>query len=202
MKALGVAQLFALLLATGVIISCADRCRERERVPFHEIINAYCKPFKPGSWWVFGNSVGVRDSVYVTEYEENWKLDRGDRRRCYEVPITTVSLRTTSIGASGAVHLTYYVSQEGTETAAKFSSVLGEAGTSLAGFGYSTVDGLLSCSIISDTTAGSSQYVDALLATRAEADAMIPRLLLAKGIGIVGYMTQADTFNLITHHVP
>lgn len=202
MKALRVAQLFTVLLVTGGIVSCADRCRERERVPFHEIINAYCKPFKPGSWWVFGNSAGVQDSIYVYGYNENWQLDRGGRRRCYEVPITTVSLRTTSIGASGAAHLTYYVSQEGTETAARFSSVLGGAGPSLAGFGYSTVDGMLSCSIISDTIAGSSQYVDALLATRPEADAMIPRLLLAKGIGIVGYMTQTDTFNLITHHVP
>lgn len=202
MKAPGFAPQIALLLGTAVIGSCADRCRGRDRLPFLEELDAYCNAFKPGSWWVYGNSAGIRDSVYVIGYKESWDLAHGDRRHCYELPITTVSLRTASIGSSGAVHITYYVIKEGRETAARFNPDIREAGPSIAGFGYSTVEGYLSCSIISDTTAGSSHYVDALLATRADPDAVIPRLLLAKGIGIVGYITPTDTFNLIAHHVP
>jgi len=193
-----------MAVAVGLLFlsACGKRCKEWVRLPYPEQLHAYMKAYKPGSWWVYENTMGQRDSVYLTEYRETMEAVREGDRPCFGMPTTEFALRTTGMDTTGKVYVTYRLGLKGRSVETRMR-VNGFHGPELMTFVHNADQGYYAALVV-DTSMASSSYTDALLVRRHQGlvGRDLDAILLAKGIGIVGYTTLTDTFTLTTYHIP
>lgn len=190
------------LVLLHFIVSCGKRCRDTEILPYPEELHAYLKPYKLGSWWVYGNSSGSRDSVYVTEFNESTMSSGLEGPTCLALPVTKLSLRTTGMHPSETVYLTYRGNRPETGALVIMASNNYE-GLTLLRFGFSPGVGFGDASLI-DTTIASVPFTEILRVDR-NLDiqgATLNAAFIAQNIGIISYITQTDTFTLLDYHIP
>jgi len=190
------------LIILHLFVSCGKRCRDTEILPYPEVLDAYMRAYKPGGWWVYENSAGLRDSVYLTEYAEFSEIIDGRADPCLGLPTKQLALRTLRMDTIGSVYVTYQMGDGGRSASVDISAVRYQ-GWTLVRFGYSSQEGL-SVAIVQDTVVGPVQYEAAIrIDIRPHhGSRSLESILLVRDIGIVGYITSSDTFNITQYHIP
>jgi hypothetical protein len=190
------------LLFLHILMSCGKRCRDKEILPYPEELDVYMRAYKPGSWWVYESTSGLRDSVYLTEYKESLLITEEKGRSCIGWPITSFIFRTEHMDSTRMVFVSYRVRQSGQGA---FVSMYANRynGSSILFFGFVLQSGLVDAYVI-DTTVSSIAYSNAL---RVDRDVNVVArnlnsIILVQNIGIVAYINETDTFSLTEYHVP
>jgi hypothetical protein len=185
-----------------ILVSCGKRCRDIEVLPYPEELDAYLRAYKLGSWWVYENAVGFRDSVYLTEYREFSEIMDGRADPCFGLPTKQFALRTLGMDTLGSIHVTYQMGDGGRSASVDISAVRYQ-GWTLARLGYSSLEGL-SVELVQDTVISSVQYGSVIRVDHLPHHSLrsLRSIVLAQDIGIIGYITTSDTFNVTQYEVP
>ena len=189
------------IVALQLLLACSKRCRDPIMLPYPMELHAYMKPYRLGSWWVYENTTGIRDSVYLTEYKV-LRMIRDERTSpCRGIPITDFALKSIGMDTAGMVYFTYSTGQDAGAWIIMAARRYG--GRTLLMFGLDPELGFGYAQLI-DTTIASLPYSDLLRVYRRPdiSGGMIQVMFLAKNVGVVGYVTQTDTFTLTSYHIP
>lgn len=191
-----------LLIGVSSLGSCSKRCKDWVMLPYPEQLHAYMRPYKPGSWWVYESTTGLRDSVYLTEYRETREAVNEGDRPCFGMPTTEFALRTDGMDTTGMIYVTYALGDGGNGTSVGLSAI-GYQGWTLMRFGFHVQEGLTGV-LVQDTFVNTTLYENSLRIDRKLHNhaRQLESVLLAKDIGIVGYITETDTFSLSAFHIP
>jgi len=184
------------------LLACGKRCKEPVMFPYPAELHTYMDPYKPGAWWVYENSTGLRDSVYLTTYNETFLIQGDKGSSCFALTQREFSLRTVGMDSTGYVHVSYSVVLKGEGGGVVISSSP-QMTPGLFHFSYTNDEGYGGGHVI-DTTLGAVAFTAALRADRAMhvTARQLEAILLARDIGIVGYITNSDTFTLSSFHIP
>jgi hypothetical protein len=195
---------FWMALFIGLLFhsACSKRCKDWVKLPYPAQLHAYMKAYKTGSWWLYENTVGLRDSVYLTEYSETMEAVREGDRPCFGMTTTELALRTVGMDTTEVVYIRYAMGDGGKGTVVDLAA-LKHHGSTLLRFGEHVEQGL-SGTLLQDTIIGSVHYSDILRVYRSDYYSVrsLESIYMAKNIGIVGYTTLTDTFTLTTYHIP
>ena len=150
---------------------------------------------------MYENAAGFRDSVFLTEFIETWLTSGLEGPSCFAMPVTKFSLRTIGLDTSGHVYFTYRGYKSDVGALVNIASNRYE-GRTLSEFGFSPgVD--YGYATLIDTSIASVPYADVLRVDRPSdiSGGMVKAIFLAKDLGIIGYVTEMDTFTLTNYHI-
>jgi hypothetical protein len=190
------------LIILQCVLACGKRCTDPMMLPYPEELHAYMWPYKSGSWWVYENTAGLRDSVYLTEYREFSEPTDVRADPCFGLPTKQFALRSLGMDTLGSIYVTYQMGDGGRSASVDISAVRYQSWT-LARFGYSSSEGL-SVELVQDTVVGTVQYEAALRIDRKSHQPLrlLESVVIVRDVGIIGYITTSDTFNITQYYVP
>lgn len=177
-------------------ISCGGICSSRIDYKLDEVLKDYFLPHTRGSYWVYQNQESAKDSIFVTKSEflildANCNTEETLR---YTLKSSNRKLISTDSACFELKHSGFRSNQ--CRTGFGFFNEI------YYGFTSSDSDSLL----IKDANAefrtsknlNNKFYTGEIVEFITEQD---DHLYLQKGIGVIGWISKQDTFNLINHHI-
>lgn len=184
----------ALITITGMAsISCGGICSSRIDYKLDEVLKDYFLPHTRGSYWVYQNQESAKDSIFVTKSEfqildANCNTEETLR---YTLKSSARKLITTDSACFELNHYGFYTNE--CNTYGFFSRIYS---------GISPEDSIFirdaESLTINSVNLNNKFYTGEIVEFITEQD---DHLYLQKGIGVIGWISKQDTFNLINHHI-
>lgn len=174
-------------------ISCGGICSSRIDYKLDEVLKDYFLPHTRGSYWVYQNQESAKDSIFVTKSEfqildANCNTEETLR---YTLKSSARKLITTDSACFELNHYGFYTNE--CNTYGFFSRIYS---------GISPEDSIFirdaESLTINSVNLNNKFYTGEIVEFITEQD---DHLYLQKGIGVIGWISKQDTFNLINHHI-
>jgi hypothetical protein len=176
-------------------ISCRKKCTEEisTKRNLDPELDAYFGVFKMGNYWVYENQNQTkRDSIYVTAYERNYMLFMTG---CHDIETLNFTLKATGhdVVTRDSICMSAYHNELSTQSC---PDSLFFNGYGYMHFSVDTITYLKLVSKCSSVVLNNQLYVGNLIQIYGS-----DTLYMQKGIGIVGWKKNNDTYNLVKKNV-
>lgn len=177
-----------LLLISFLLLTCNRPCKSWEKIPVENDVRSYFGFWKQGSYWIYQNKDKSRtDTLSVLSYSEAWNRDRVT---CTETENIEVIVTSTNKVLVASDKVCYKVERNFID----FQACL----NTFARINYSP-------SPSNPLTPNSLVLNDSIYGPGIQVvhgrDTIEYELYLKKHIGILGWATPKDTFNLTKYHI-
>jgi|GEM_PF-2384492 len=190
-------RLSAIIILTLVLMqSCGKNCKPDEfiQVTYEANMEKYFDVYKSGNWWLYTNTAGLVDSVYVTDYSY-YTPGAINIKPCLSQPLQRMNLITERMSLSGEIEISYSALR--TFTTFRLSA---QGGGVWVHFNTSeSYNSSGSISFIPTQTINGIEYSDLLRIDNgliANSEYITQTVVFAPDYGLVQFITPNDTFSL------
>lgn len=193
------------LLAITILLQsgfCGKRCDDFTTSLIRGPIEDFFGVYKPGNWWVYQNKDGTkRDSIYITDFSD---VISRDRTACLEHQIREFTIKNSILMSGNDLYVVY--SSETVSVGINFSLIKNQ--TQSGGFPQFAFDERISKlwsfpepdnqgnNLLDSIRLNNATYYNILKGSYGNST-----YYFAKGKGLIGWIANNETFNLISYKI-